>query len=41
MLHMDHMYVVQGYTTYICLIKFNNMYKLFKNIYMLLNIYVV
>jgi len=24
MLHKDHMYVVQGYMTYICPIKFNN-----------------
>jgi len=41
MLHKDHIYVVQGYMTYICLIKFNNIYMLFKNIYTLLNIYVV
>jgi len=41
MLHKDHIYVVQGYMTYICLIKFNDMYMLFKNIYMLLYKYVV
>ena len=32
MLHKDHIYVVEGYMTYIC----PNIYMLFKNIYMLL-----
>jgi len=36
MLYKDHIYVVQGYMTYICPIKFNNIYMLFENIYMLL-----
>jgi len=34
MLHMDHIYVVQ---VYICPMKFNNIYMLLKNMYMLLN----
>ena len=41
MSHKGHIYVVQGYITYICPIKFNNMYMLFKNIHKLLNKYVV
>jgi len=40
-LHKDRIYVVQAYMTYVCPIKFNNVYVLFKNIYMLLNKYVV
>jgi len=41
MLQKDHIYVVQGYMTYICPIRFNNIHMLFKNIYMFLNKYVV
>jgi len=36
MLHKDHIYVVQGYMTYICPIKFDNICMLFKNIFNLL-----
>jgi len=32
MLHKDHIYVVQGYMSYICPIKFKNIYMLFKEI---------
>ena len=35
MLLKDHIYVVQGYKSYICPIKFGNIYVFFKNIYML------
>ena len=35
MLHKDHIYVVQGYKSYTCLIKFNNIYIFFKNVHML------
>jgi len=41
MLHKDHAYVVQRYMTYMCPMKFDNIDMLFKNIYMLLNKYVV
>jgi len=41
MLPKDHIYVVQGYMTCICPIKFNNTYMMFENIYMVLNRYVV
>jgi len=32
MLHNDHIYVVKGYMTFICLIILNDIYVLFKNI---------
>jgi len=35
MLHKDHIYVVQGYKSYQCPIKFNNIFVFFKNICML------
>jgi len=35
MLHKDHIYVVQGYKSYTCPIKFNNIYMFFKNIHIL------
>jgi len=30
MLHKDHIYVVQGYKSYVCQIKFNNIHMLFQ-----------
>jgi len=35
MLHKDRIYIVQGYVTYICPIKLDNIHMLFKIIYML------
>jgi len=41
MLPKDHICVVQGYSIYICFIKFNNTYMLLIHLYMLLKNYVV
>ena len=41
MLPKHHIYVVQGYSIYVCIMKFNNIYMLLIHIYVLLNIYVV